>query len=296
MDFLTEQLQEKYLSNIVLDYKKQIEQSEYEDYIFNKHGLTEEEIKTTNTEIKTKWMNISSYEVLQLWFLEKYSDKIFWNMLPYYDYDLKFFSKFENLIEWASVSQNCRLEIADLFPRRINWDIFLNNNKVNSQMIKRNIRHIIRDDNRGLGILPNEMNRISLKLVDKIKKYITINWIYISQCYRLKIKEIEHFINHLDLHTVCQYQKLTKEFIWKYKHRLCLGCVFENQKLDDDFIFKLREQFYYNVEKGSGTPCYTTDDTIEMFNLMGLEDEYDSDDIKMGNTYEQEPPFSMSFY
>lgn len=165
------------------------------------------------------WENICKYQNLTIKFMEKYHNKLKWNLITesqFMTYD--FILKYKENICWDLIGQNIKLEhlfndkfVQDFSNNNI-WDILIWSNNISNDFLIKNINNL--NHKQIIDLL--EFKNLDENTINNIlKKNYNLENIY-------KI--------------IAQNQNLSNQFIYNNLSKLDINDIIENQNIDFDFI------------------------------------------------------------
>ena len=81
-----------------------------------------------------------------------------------------------------------------------------------------------------------------VKSINNMSELDNINWKKISQYEKLSEEFIEKFKDKVNFWRISQYQKLSEEFIQKFQDKVNWSCISQYQKLNEEFIKKFQDK------------------------------------------------------
>jgi len=220
------------------------------------------------------WKEKSKEPGLTEEFIEKYSDKVYWDFISQcQNLSEEFIEKYSDKFDWyyISIYQKLSEKFIEKYSDKVYWDYISINQKLSEEFIEKHSDKVFWNN-----ISINQ--KLSEKFIEKFSD--KVNWINISIHQKLSEKFIEKHSDKVDWYYISQYQILSKEFIEKNKLQIPETCwIYKTPKEKLQYI-KEKEIPYELSEDESFIIAYKSvkNDGYSVYNFQYH--------YEIGNTYE----------
>ena len=208
-------------------------------------------------------------------FINQYKDKLDWNILSQ-SMNVEQLEQFKNFLNWKRVSKNqnlteifirryiskldCKLlsqhmnielleQIASIHTNRLEWKNVSKNQNLTEIFIRKYSAFLDWKI-----ITQFQFTKLSHACIEKYD--YKLDWEYISQHHVLTEEFIELFQARVRWHLISQYQRMSKEFVLKFKDRININAVNMNRMLDFTVEKRYKKSYVVSENSSECVVCY----------------------------------------
>ena len=198
-------------------------------YISERLKLSEAFIKKFSGSVR--WYSIARYQKLSESFIREFKDKVNWHIISkYQELSETFIRDFQDMVDWYMVSTYQKLSETFIreFKGMVNWYSVTERQKLSEKFLEELV------DFEEIRELENREKN------NRDEQYISLIWRNISRHQKLSIDFIRRFKDKLYWYYISINQKLSENFIREFRDRVYWSCIPKYQKLTPEFIKEFR--------------------------------------------------------